>query len=254
MTALSKFLVLLALFLLASNANAFTSLSPVDGSQVQETHLIQLQQPMSCPTNEPSHKPIRKLTKQMDLDTELPNIISSKQVKYSSSQKQDAELPSKIIDTQNTQTCGLCHNKKIRSGILAEQPIAATNSSQNMLPAGLGLRLATPTLLAALDPSASFTLPAALDLFASSITPAALDPPANTLLSATHDLRSARPSNLSAGLGLRSASTANLSVDLDLASCFDSNKMCSAFQQVANEHTDLFNCKTASTLKLIFGF
>jgi hypothetical protein len=59
-----------------------------------------------------------------------------------------------------------------------KQPIAATNSSQNMLPAGLGLRLATPTLLAALDPSASFTLPAALDLFASSITPAALDPSA----------------------------------------------------------------------------
>jgi hypothetical protein len=50
-----------------------------------------------------------------------------------------------------------------------------------MLSAGLGLRLATPTLLVALDPSASFTLPAALDLFASSITPKALDPSANTL-------------------------------------------------------------------------
>jgi hypothetical protein len=31
-----KFLVLLAIFLLASNANAFTSLSPVAGNQVQE--------------------------------------------------------------------------------------------------------------------------------------------------------------------------------------------------------------------------
>jgi hypothetical protein len=47
----------------------------------------------------------------MDLNAELPNILSSKQVKYSLSQKQDAELPSKITDMQNTQTCGLCHNK-----------------------------------------------------------------------------------------------------------------------------------------------
>jgi hypothetical protein len=76
----------------------------------------------------------------------------------------------------------------------------------NMLPAGLGLRLATPTLLAALDLSASFTLPVALDLFASSITPAALGPSANTLLSATLDSHSARPSNLSAVLGLHVAS------------------------------------------------
>jgi hypothetical protein len=40
MPALLKFLVLLALFLLVSHANAFTSLSPVAGSQVQENHLI----------------------------------------------------------------------------------------------------------------------------------------------------------------------------------------------------------------------
>jgi hypothetical protein len=40
MPALLKFLVLLAIFLLASNANAFTRLSPVAGSQVQENHLI----------------------------------------------------------------------------------------------------------------------------------------------------------------------------------------------------------------------
>jgi hypothetical protein len=40
MPALLKFLVLLAIFLSASNANAFTSLSPVAGSQVQENHLI----------------------------------------------------------------------------------------------------------------------------------------------------------------------------------------------------------------------
>jgi hypothetical protein len=78
MAALSKFLVLLAIFLLASNANAFTSLNPVAGSQVQEICLIQLQQPMSYPTNEPSCKPIRKPITRMDLDAKLPNILSSK--------------------------------------------------------------------------------------------------------------------------------------------------------------------------------
>ncbi len=81
MIALSKFLVLFALFLLASNANAFTNLSPVAGSQVQKIHLIQLQQPMSYPTNEPSREPVCKPIQQMDLDAELPNIFSSKRVK-----------------------------------------------------------------------------------------------------------------------------------------------------------------------------
>jgi hypothetical protein len=111
-----------------------------------------------------------------------------------------------------------------------EQPIAATDSSPN-------------------------TLPEALDPSASSISPAALDPSANSLLSATLDLCLARPS-LSAGLGLHSASTTKLSAALDLhsASCFNSNKTCSASQLAANEHKGLFNCKTASTFKLIFGF
>jgi len=58
MTAHSKFLILFAIFLSTSNANAFTSLSPVDGNQVWVNHLIQLQQPMRDPTNEPSRKPI----------------------------------------------------------------------------------------------------------------------------------------------------------------------------------------------------
>jgi hypothetical protein len=111
-----------------------------------------------------------------------------------------------------------------------------------MLPAGLGLGLETPTLLAALDPSESFTLPAALDLCASSITPAALDPSANTLLSVTLDSHSARPSNLSADHGLHSAS------------CFNLNKTCSAFQLAANEHKGLFNDETAPTFRLIVRF
>jgi hypothetical protein len=99
MTALSKILVLFALFLWARHANAFTSLSSVAGNQVWVNHLIQLQQPMSNPMNEPSCEPTIKPTKQMDLDAELPNNLSPKktQVVYSEP-KQDAELPSKIID------------------------------------------------------------------------------------------------------------------------------------------------------------
>jgi hypothetical protein len=63
MPALSKFLVLLALVLSASHANAFTSLSSVAGNQVWINHLTRLQQPMSDPTNDPSRKPIREPTK-----------------------------------------------------------------------------------------------------------------------------------------------------------------------------------------------
>ncbi len=87
-------------------------------------------EPMSNPTNIPSRKPFCKPTKQMDLDAELPNNLSSTRVKYSLSQKQDAELRSKITDMQNTQTCGLCHNKKSELESLVEQPLAATDSSQ----------------------------------------------------------------------------------------------------------------------------
>jgi hypothetical protein len=53
--------------------------------------------------------------------------------------KQDAELPSMITDSTNTQTCGLCHNKSEpesfadQLGINEEinHPITAINSSQN---------------------------------------------------------------------------------------------------------------------------
>jgi hypothetical protein len=52
--ALLKSLVLIAIFLLSSNANAFTSLSPVVGNQVQEMHWFYFEEPMNNPTNEPS--------------------------------------------------------------------------------------------------------------------------------------------------------------------------------------------------------
>jgi hypothetical protein len=83
MLALLKFLVLIAIFLLASNANAFTGLSLVAGNQVWVNHLIHFKQPISDPTNEPSHEPNRKPTKRMDLDAELQSNLSSTRVKYS---------------------------------------------------------------------------------------------------------------------------------------------------------------------------
>ncbi len=123
MTALSKFLVLLALFLSASHANAFTSLSLVAGNQVQVNHLILLQQPMSYPTNKPSIKPTSEPTKRTDLDAELPNNLlpQKTQVAYSEP-KQDAELPTKNTDSTNTQMRGLCHDKKSELESFADKP------------------------------------------------------------------------------------------------------------------------------------
>jgi hypothetical protein len=57
MPALLKFLVLFAIFLLASNANAFTSPSPVAGNQVQENQWFQFVEPMRKPTNKPTGEP-----------------------------------------------------------------------------------------------------------------------------------------------------------------------------------------------------
>jgi hypothetical protein len=137
MPALLKFLVLLALVLLASHANTFASLSLVAGNQVWVNHLTRLQQSMSDPTNEPICEP----TKQMDLDAELPNNLSPMKtwVAYSEP-KEDAELPSKITDSTNTQTCGLCQNKSEpesfadQPGINEEinNPTAFSDSSQNL--------------------------------------------------------------------------------------------------------------------------
>jgi hypothetical protein len=72
MPALLKFLVLSEIFLSASNANAFTCLSPIARNQVQEKHWFQFEEPMNYPTNEPSCEPTCKPTKRMDLDAELP--------------------------------------------------------------------------------------------------------------------------------------------------------------------------------------
>ena len=77
---------------------------------------------MNDPTNEPSREPTHEPTKRMDLDAQLPNILSSTRVKYSLSQKQEAELPSKLTDLTNTQTRGLCYDKKSEPESFADKP------------------------------------------------------------------------------------------------------------------------------------
>ncbi len=123
MPALSKFLVLLAIFLLARHANAFTCLSPIARNQVPGNHFIQFEESISKQKNEPSYESNSKPIKQIDLDAELPNNLSQKksQVAYSEP-KQDAELPSKITDSTNTQIRGLCHDKKSELEPFADKP------------------------------------------------------------------------------------------------------------------------------------
>jgi hypothetical protein len=57
MAALAKLLVLIVIFLSASNANAFTSLSPVARNQVQENQWSQFVKPMSKPKNKSTGEP-----------------------------------------------------------------------------------------------------------------------------------------------------------------------------------------------------
>jgi hypothetical protein len=105
---------------LASNAHAFTILSPLAGNQVWVNHLIQFENSMSKPTNESSCKPIFKTNQKKDLDAELLNNLllpKKTQVTYSEP-NQDAELPSKIIELTDTKTCGLCHDKNQGQNLL----------------------------------------------------------------------------------------------------------------------------------------
>ncbi len=98
MPALLKFLVLIALFLSASNANAFTSLSQATGTQVRINHLIQLEKPLSKPTTDQTND---QTTKQLKLVALLPVNQSSKQVMYCDKGKDD-EILSELHDSKNT--------------------------------------------------------------------------------------------------------------------------------------------------------
>ncbi len=59
MTALSKFLVLMAIFLSANLGDAFMSLSSAAGNLVPVNHWIQFVEPMSKPTKEPTGEPTK---------------------------------------------------------------------------------------------------------------------------------------------------------------------------------------------------
>jgi hypothetical protein len=48
---------------------------------------------------------------------------------------QDAELPSEITDSTNTQPCGLCHNNKSEPGLLLRQPVQCEEEIIQSLPA-----------------------------------------------------------------------------------------------------------------------
>ncbi len=114
MPALSKFLVLLALVLLTSHSNAFTSLSSVAGNQVRVNHLTRLQQLMSDPTNEPSREPICEPNKRMDLDAVLLNNLS--------------QINNAVLSKHSNQRESLADQPGIDEEI--NYPIAASNSSK----------------------------------------------------------------------------------------------------------------------------
>ena len=61
MTALSKLLVLLAIFLLENSGDSFMNLISAAGNLAWINHLIQFVEPMSKPTNEPTVEPTNEL-------------------------------------------------------------------------------------------------------------------------------------------------------------------------------------------------
>ena len=144
MPALLKFLVLLAIFLSASHAYAFVSLSSAAGNQVQVNHLTRLQQPMSDPTNEPSREPIREPTKRLGQDALLPVNLSStgglchdkksERVMFSN-QGQNNEIQSDSTDSSNTQPSNWQGPKQRSLVISARVPFATfcSNMSSGML-------------------------------------------------------------------------------------------------------------------------
>jgi hypothetical protein len=152
----------------------------------------------------------------------------------------------------NLDSSGLCRSS--RTLVLNRRNEVYSHVTQmiqeNMLPAGLGLHLATPTLSTALDPLANFTLPVALDPSASSTLPAALDPSESSTLSAVFDPSassstpvnldlSANPPNLSASFGLRSTSWKSSIAALALFSsiCSHGHGYSSLFQEKLSDVT-----------------
>jgi hypothetical protein len=88
MTALSNFLVLLEIFLLASYANAFLGMNQVAEDQVQVNHFIRFEE-ANKPNHDLFHDPIINLNgqtsnkkEQFEQDALLPGNLSSKGVLF----------------------------------------------------------------------------------------------------------------------------------------------------------------------------
>jgi hypothetical protein len=126
MPALLKFLVLSAIFLLASNANAFTCLNPIARNQIQEKHWFQFEEPMNNPRNEPSCEPTCKLTKRMDLDAELPRNQSLS----TSNQDHEGVRDNAALSNRSKQRVSFADPPGIENEI--NNPIAASNSTHNL--------------------------------------------------------------------------------------------------------------------------
>ncbi len=83
MASLAKLLVLLAIFLLASYANGFLSLSLATELQVWINHLIRLEEPTNKPTCKPTNDRMNDQTsnemiQQLEQDALLPDNRLSK--------------------------------------------------------------------------------------------------------------------------------------------------------------------------------
>ena len=106
MPALLKYFVLLTLFLLESHANVLTSVSLVAGDQVWVIHLIQLQQPMSNPTNEPSCKSMSIPTNELSSEPihELNGINASYTFEAVNGVNADASYPALAKTSEGDKT------------------------------------------------------------------------------------------------------------------------------------------------------
>jgi hypothetical protein len=124
--ALLKLLVLSAIFLLASNANAFTCLSPIARNQVQENHWFQFEEPMTHPTNEPSCEPSCEPTKRIDLDAEFPRNQSLS----TSNQDSEGVRDNAALSNRSKQRVSFADQPGIENEI--NNPIAASDSTHNL--------------------------------------------------------------------------------------------------------------------------
>ncbi len=227
MPALLKFLVLLAIFLLESNANAFTSSSPVAGNQVQENQWFQFVEPMIKPTNKPTGEPTDSSKNQWQMPTTI-NLGSSGLSHATTMMDQEAHLH---LASPRSYTVSAC------------KPFSTICSFQYGLSSSIDHSLAVIV-------QASSTLKVSRYAFAllafEPVTSAKQISLPKTALNATAEMQLS--ADISQNLGTE------LIFQLIDVSISNKDEMCSASQLVANEHKGLFNDETVSTFRLIVRF